>query len=32
MQRRTLDILFSLGGLALSALLLVLGLVLTSDA
>ena len=32
MQRRTLDILFSLGGLALSALLLVLGLVLTSNA
>ncbi len=32
MQRRTLDILFSLGGMALAALLLVLGLVLTSNA
>jgi hypothetical protein len=32
MQRRTLDILFSIGGIALSALLLVLGLVLTSNA
>jgi hypothetical protein len=32
MKRRTLDILFSLGGLGLSALLLVLGLVLTSNA
>ncbi len=32
MQRRTLDILFSIGGMALAALLLVLGLVLTSNA
>jgi len=32
MQRRTLDILFSIGGLLLAALLLVLGLVMTSNA
>jgi len=32
MQRRTLDILFSIGGMALAALLLVAGLVLTSNA
>ena len=32
MKRRTLDILFSLGGLALAALLLIIGLVLTSNA
>ena len=32
MKRRTLDILFSVGGVALAALLLVLGLVLTSNA
>ena len=32
MQRRTLDILFSIGGLALAARLLVLGLVMTSNA
>ena len=32
MQRRTLDILFSIGGLALAGLLLVLGLVMTSNA
>jgi len=32
MQRRTLDILFSAGGLALAGLLLILGLVLTSNA
>jgi hypothetical protein len=32
MKRRTLDILFSFGGLALAALLLVLGLVMTSNA
>lgn len=32
MKRRTLDILFSTGGLALAALLLVLGVVLTSNA
>ena len=32
MQRRTLDILFSAGGIALAALLLVLGLVMTSNA
>lgn len=32
MQRRTLDFLFSLGGLALAGLLLVMGLVLTSNA
>jgi hypothetical protein len=32
MQRKTLDILFSMGGLALAALLLVLGFVLTSNA
>jgi hypothetical protein len=32
MKRRTLDIFFSIGGLALAALLLVLGLVMTSNA
>ncbi len=32
MQRRTLDILFSIGGMALAALLLVLGIVKTSNA
>ncbi|MEH1013542.1 hypothetical protein V6U90_10560 [Micromonospora sp. CPCC 206060] len=32
MQRRTLDLLFSLGGLALAGLLLVVGLVLTQNA
>jgi len=32
MKRRTLDIIFSVGGLALAGLLLVLGLVLTSNA
>jgi hypothetical protein len=32
MKRRTLDILFSAGGIALAALLLVLGLVMTSNA
>ena len=32
MKRRTLDILFSIGGLALAALLLVAGIVLTSNA
>ena len=32
MQRRTLDILFSIGGMALAGLLLVLGLVMTSNA
>src|SRR4029077_14040269 len=32
MKRRTLDVLFSVGGLALAALLLVLGLVMTSNA
>ena len=32
MQRRTLDILFSIGGTALAALLLVLGIVMTSNA
>jgi hypothetical protein len=32
MKRRTLDILFSIGGLALAGLLLVLGFVLTSNA
>jgi hypothetical protein len=32
MQRRTLDILFSTGGLALAALLLIAGIVLTSNA
>jgi hypothetical protein len=32
MKRRTLDFLFSIGGLALAALLLVLGFVLTSNA
>ncbi len=32
MQRRTLDFLFSAGGIALAALLLVLGLVMTSNA
>jgi hypothetical protein len=32
MKRRTLDILFSFGGLALAGLLLVLGLVMTSNA
>jgi hypothetical protein len=32
MQRRTLDILFSAGGIALAGLLLVLGLVMTSNA
>jgi hypothetical protein len=32
MRRRTLDILFSAGGIALAALLLVLGLVMTSNA
>jgi len=32
MQRRTLDILFSIGGLALAGLLLVVGLVMTSNA
>ncbi|MBO4208350.1 hypothetical protein [Micromonospora echinofusca] len=32
MQRRTLDFLFSLGGLALAGLLLVVGLVLTANA
>nr|MDT0659046.1 hypothetical protein [Micromonospora sp. DSM 115978] len=32
MQRRTLDLFFSLGGLALAVLLLVIGIVLTSNA
>lgn len=32
MKRRTLDIMFSVGGLALAALLLVMGIVLTSNA
>src|SRR6266536_764966 len=32
MQRRTLDILFSAGGLVLAALLLIVGVVLTSNA
>ena len=32
MKRRTLDVLFSAGGIALAALLLVLGLVMTSNA
>ena len=32
MKRRTLDVLFSVGGLALAMLLLVLGLVMTSNA
>src|SRR4051812_1872895 len=32
MKRRTLDILFSVGGVALAALFLVLGLVMTSNA
>ena len=32
MQRRTLDILFSAGGMALAALLLIVGLVMTSNA
>src|SRR3954452_23729992 len=32
MKRRTLDILFSLGGIALAALFLILGLVMTSNA
>jgi hypothetical protein len=32
MKRRTLDVLFSVGGIALAALLLVLGLVMTSNA
>src|SRR3977135_991524 len=32
MKRRTLDFLFSAGGLAMAALLLVLGLVMTSNA
>ncbi len=32
MKRRTLDYLFSAGGLALAALLLALGLVMTSNA
>jgi hypothetical protein len=32
MQRRTLDLMFSLGGLALAGLLIVMGLVLTSNA
>ena len=32
MKRRTLDILFSAGGLALAALLLVLGFVMQSNA
>lgn len=32
MKRRTLDLAFSLGGLALAALLLIIGLVLTSNA
>lgn len=32
MKRRTLDLLFSIGGLALAGLLLVLGFVLTSNA
>ena len=32
MKRRTLDLLFSIGGLALAGLLLVLGLVMTSNA
>ena len=32
MRRRTLDVLFSAGGIALAALLLVLGLVMTSNA
>jgi hypothetical protein len=32
MKRRTLDILFSCGGIALAALLLILGLVMTSNA
>ena len=31
MKRRTLDILFSIGGLGIAALLLVAGLVLTTD-
>ena len=32
MKRRTLDVVFSAGGIALAALLLVLGLVMTSNA
>ena len=32
MKRRTLDIMFSAGGMALAALLLIVGLVLTSNA
>src|SRR5947209_429363 len=32
MQRRTLDVLFSAGGMALAALLLIIGLVMTSNA
>ena len=32
MKRRTLDVLFSAGGLALAVLLLVLGMVMTSNA
>ena len=32
MKRRTLDFLFSAGGLAMAVLLLVLGLVMTSNA
>jgi hypothetical protein len=32
MKRRTLDILFSVGGVGLAALLLVLGVVMTSNA
>ena len=32
MKRRTLDVLFSAGGIALAGLLLVLGLVMTSNA
>src|SRR4051794_25580899 len=32
MKRRTLDILFSLGGIALAALFLVMGMVMTSNA
>lgn len=32
MRRRTLDIIFSVGGLALAALLLILGLVLQNQA
>ena len=32
MKRRTLDVLFSVGGIALAGLLVVLGLVMTSNA